>query len=508
MVMPESRACPSTRLRPLNDLPAKPGGQYVLYWMTAARRTQWNYALDRAIEVAVSLGKPLIVLEALRCDYPWASERIHQFIMQGMADNLAAFQGTGIQYYPYVEPAIGAGKGLLRSLAEDACIVITDDSPVTFLPRMVRAGSELVGVRMEGIDSNGILPLGSTPKAYFRAHDFRRFLQRELKPHLAQPPKRDPISETPLRSMRELPGAITRRWPVATSEQLTASSQTLSSLPINHEIQGVSIRGGQSSGSRVLAEFVEKVPGLGNYGTGRNHPDASSTSGLSPFLHFGHISAHEVLHASTKRAHWTPEKIRPVRNGTRIGWWGLREETESFLDQLVTWRELGLNFARNRDDIQKYSSLPDWAQTTLSEHASDVRPHSYTKSEFEAAATHNALWNAAQTELKRTGRMHNYLRMLWGKKILHWSPSPELAAEIMLELNDKYALDGRDPNSYSGIFWVLGRYDRPWGPERDVFGKVRYMSSKNTLRKLRLSSYLAKWSPEGCGTPTPGKSHG
>jgi deoxyribodipyrimidine photo-lyase len=166
---------------------------------------------------------------------------------------------------------------------------------------------------------------------------------------------------------------------------------------------------------------------------------------------------------------------------------------ESFLDELITWRELGYNFCHQRRDYEKYSSLPDWARATLEVHASDKREHMYSLAEFENAATHDELWNAAQRELVREGRIHNYLRMLWGKKILEWTASPEQALEVMIELNNKYALDGRNPNSYSGIFWILGRYDRPWGPERKIFGKIRYMSSANTARKVHVDDYLAKY---------------
>jgi deoxyribodipyrimidine photo-lyase len=149
-----------------------------------------------------------------------------------------------------------------------------------------------------------------------------------------------------------------------------------------------------------------------------------------------------------------------------------------------------------RDDYDQYDSLPDWAQKTLKEHAGDSRPFVYSLEEFATAATHDPLWNAAQVQLARQGRIHNYLRMLWGKKILHWSESPRAALQIMIELNNKYALDGRNPNSYSGIFWVLGRYDRAWGPEREIFGKVRYMTSENTARKVRVKPYIEKFQPE------------
>ncbi|MDH4282798.1 MAG: deoxyribodipyrimidine photolyase, partial [Myxococcales bacterium] len=184
-------------------------------------------------------------------------------------------------------------------------------------------------------------------------------------------------------------------------------------------------------------------------------------------------------------------------NGAREGWWGMSANAESFLDELVTWRELGFNACAHRADYDQYESLPDWARQTLEEHQNDPRPYLYSLEQLESSETHDPIWNAAQTELRETGRLQNYLRMLWGKKILEWSPSPSDALAAMVELNNKYAVDGRDPNSYSGIFWVLGRYDRAWGPERAIFGKIRYMSSENTKRKLRMADYLARFGGQG-----------
>ncbi len=176
---------------------------------------------------------------------------------------------------------------------------------------------------------------------------------------------------------------------------------------------------------------------------------------------------------------------------------GMSEPAEAFLDQFITWRELGYNFSSQREDYDQYDSLPDWAKKTLAKHARDHRPTVYSHDEFAAAATHDPLWNAAQRQLLSEGRLHNYLRMLWGKKILEWSPTPEEALATMIELNNKYAIDGRNPNSYSGIFWILGRFDRPWGPERPIFGTVRYMSSDNTARKFDVRPYLAKYGAPG-----------
>jgi deoxyribodipyrimidine photo-lyase len=207
------------------------------------------------------------------------------------------------------------------------------------------------------------------------------------------------------------------------------------------------------------------------------------------------MSAHQIFSEIAQHQGWSPEHLGLRATGSRTGWWGIGRAAEAFLDQVVTWRELGFNFFSQRKDYDEFDSLPEWARKTLRVHARDQRTYIYTVEEFERAATHDPLWNAAQTQLVREGCIHNYLRMLWGKKIVEWTPSPAKALETMVELNNKYALDGRDPNSYSGIFWCLGRYDRPWGPERPVFGKVRYMSSTNTAKKLDVEEYLRKYGP-------------
>jgi deoxyribodipyrimidine photo-lyase len=485
----ESRV-PVLRVRKLNDHPVKVEGKYVLYWIIAARRTRWNFALDRAVELARELDRPLIVLEPLRVGYRWASDRIHRFVIDGMADNAKAFEGTGVLYHPYVEPEPGAGEGLLRELAADACVVVTDDYPAFFLPRMIGAAAKKIPVRLEAVDSNGILPMRATEQVFARAFDFRRFLQRELKSHLVRLPRRDPL-RTKLRPRQRLPEGIAKRWPRATEAVLEGGESGLADLPIDHQVPPAPYDGGARAGRRVLREFLDER--FKRYGEDRNHPDSDGASGLSPYLHFGHVSAHEVLQSLAEREGWSPENVSGLKSGKRSGWWGMSAAAESFLDQLVTWRELGFNRCVHRDDFDLYESLPEWSHATLEEHASDPRPHVYTLEQFDGAETHDDLWNAAQNQLRMEGRIHNYLRMLWGKKILHWSESPQRALEIMIELNNKYALDGRDPNSYSGIFWVLGRYDRAWGPERPVFGKIRYMSSANTRRKLHVNQYIERW---------------
>ena len=176
-----------------------------------------------------------------------------------------------------------------------------------------------------------------------------------------------------------------------------------------------------------------------------------------------------------------------------------------WLDEFVTWRELGYNMTANRGDYDQYDSLPDWSRATLKMHIRDRREFVYSLDDFAAADTHDELWNAAQRQLLRQGRIHNYMRMLWGKKILEWTSTPREALDVMVELNNRFAIDGRDPNSYSGIFWCLGRYDRPWGPERPIFGTVRYMSSANTRTKLRVKEYLRKFGASVNDRSQPGR---
>ena len=306
-------------------------------------------------------------------------------------------------------------------------------------------------------------------------------------------PKSHPLKGAKLPTIRSLPREIEKRWPSASSQLFEEDPEVLAKLPIDHGVEVVEARGGSKRAELVLEAFLQNRLSL--YPEDRNHPDEEGTSGLSPYLHFGHISVHQVFDAVMEKEEWSSKMISKKTTGSRSGWWGMSEAAEAFLDELVTWRELGFNMCWQQNDFDQYKSLPNWALQTLGKHSKDKRPYLYTLKAFETAKTHDPLWNAAQTQLVREGRIHNYLRMLWGKKILHWSKTPREALQVMIELNNKYALDGRDPNSYSGIFWVLGRYDRAWGPERDVFGKVRYMSSKNTARKVRLKEYLNKYVP-------------
>lgn len=488
---PDKNPVPAVRLRACNSAAVNLSGRYVLYWMIANRRLNYNFALDRALERCRALRKPLVILEGLRCDYQWASDRFHGFVVAGMADNVARAKQPGVVYYPYVEPCSAAGKGLLEALAEQACLVVTDDFPCFFLPRMVAAAAKRLRVPVEAVDSNGLLPMQTAEQAFSTAHAFRRFLQKALPEHLANFPSAEPWKQSRLPRAAELPPEIRQRWPSASEAFLGCEERAFAKLPIDHDVRPNPKRGGHTAARKELLEFLNHR--LAHYAKRHNEPEARVTSELSPYLHFGHISAHEIFAELARREEWKPERLSLRTTGKREGWWNVSPAAESFLDELITWRELGYNFCAHRSDYSDYKSLPAWARKTLQVHRRDERGWTYSLGQLEDARTHDSLWNAAQIQLVREGTIHNYLRMLWGKKILEWTRTPEEAAKFMIHLNDKYAVDGRDPNSYSGIFWTLGRYDRPWGPERPIFGTVRYMSSKNAARKLSLDAYLERY---------------
>ncbi|MGB1586489.1 MAG: deoxyribodipyrimidine photolyase [Thermoplasmatota archaeon] len=450
------------RVRVLND--RKLGEGPVVYWSTSARRSTWNPALDHAIRIANEHDRPLLVFEALRCDAPYTSRRFHAFVQQGMQARAAEFEKAGITYHAFLETEPGAGKPWLADLAKRAGLIVADDHPGFFYPRMLAAAAKLP-VRVEAVDGVGLLPL-SIGKAFPSAYVFRRFVQKELPQRLASP---EPL---------DVPEGYD--WDGPHNPDVD-----LASLPIDGP-DPVATRG--DAGPRVVQDAID---GVERYPE-RNQPDANAQTGLSPYLHFGHVSAVEVVHGILEAADWHPGMLGQAK-GQREGFWGLEPGAEALLDQVITWRELGHMEARHNPAWNRYPGLPEWARTTLEQHDGD-RTAPYDLATLEAAQTDDEIWNAAQRELLESGRIHNYLRMLWGKKILEWAPSARDALRWMLHLNDTYALDGRDPNSVSGIFWCLGRYDRPW-QERDVFGKVRCMTSDSTRRKLRLTGYLKQWSP-------------
>jgi deoxyribodipyrimidine photo-lyase len=485
------QAAPAARIRTLVDAPARTDGAFVLYWMIAQRRSDHSWALDQAIAWAHALARPLVVLEAVGCSHAWAAVRSHAFVLDGMADQRAAFAPTPVHYHPYVERRAGEARGLLPALAGRACVIVTDDHPGELVRGHLDRATKRLRTRCEAIDGCGLVPFRAFDREFATAASFRRAVQRELPIALASLPRADPLRRI---ALPPLPASALRdvqaRWPAA--DDLIDDPSGLASLPIDRDVGRLPQRGGPIAARERMRAFLRD--GLARYGEHRSHPDDDAGSGFSPYLHFGHLGVHAILRAIAAAHEWTPADLALRPTGSREGFWGLPPAVEAFLDELVVWREVGFNFAACRDDVYDWSTLPAWARTTLAAHAGDPRPERYDLARLQAAETADELWNAAQRQLLRTGTIHNYLRMLWGKKVLEWSATPQEALAHLVTLNDRWAIDGRDPNSASGIGWILGRYDRPWGPERPIFGTVRYMTSQSTRRKLRVREYLRRWS--------------
>jgi deoxyribodipyrimidine photo-lyase len=475
------------RLRRLNDARIASSGDYVLYWIQIYRRLERNHALDYALRCAGELGKPLVVYEGLRIDYPWASRRHHRFVLEGMQANAARARERGLSYWPFVETEKGQGRGLLRRLAARASLVVTDDYPCFIVPAQTEALARKCDRPVFAVDSNSVVPLSLlgppvSAAAHLRPRIHRAFAEAWPQRAAARP---------------RVPDVATRRVKAPFDAWKAKDvAAFVDALPLDATVPPVAETPGGTPAARArLREFVRKR--LRGYAEERSEPRAPAeghASGLSPYLHFGHVSVEEVVEAVlATTGKWTPSELRVHNRGRREGFFCDDPDVNAFLDEALTWRDVGFQWHWNRrgDAASLETALPAWALATLGAHARDPRPWLYTPEELENGETHDPLWNAAQRELVATGTIHNYLRMLWGKKVLEWSASPAEAYRTLEHLNNKYALDGRDPNSYSGILWCFGLFDRPWAPERKVFGSVRYMSSDNAARKFDLKPYYA-----------------
>lgn len=473
-----------------NDKNPNKEGDYVLYWMQINRRFQYNYALEYAVAWANKLGKPLLIYEGLAIDYPWASDRFHWFVMQGMKENLDFAQEKELNFFSYLEPKSEAGKGLFYQLAEKACMVVSDEYPVFIIKKYNERVAGKLEIPYITIDSNGIIPLGITEKDPYSAYLFRKIMQKHFLEGFTNPPEKDPIKKLENRDKIELPKEFLQKYPRA-DELMKDIPKTVSKLDLDHSVEMIEMKGTRKAALEKLDHFINSS--LMEYDEKRNHPDEKKTSGLSGWLHFGKISEYEIVKAALDHQpkDWSLESLTP-NGGKNTGFFNGEDNIQGFLDEVITWREVGFHFAHHRDDYAEFDSLPNWALSTMEEHKKDEREWEYSYEEFEQSKTHDELWNAAQTQLRETGIIHNYLRMLWGKKVIEWTPDHRTALDYLIELNNKFAIDGRDPNSYSGIFWCFGRFDRAW-QEREIFGKLRYMTSDSTRKKVRLKQYLDKY---------------
>jgi deoxyribodipyrimidine photo-lyase len=444
MIQPE-------RIRVLNDQPVRQNA-YVLYWMQASQRSEWNHALEYAIEQANASGQPVVVLFGLTDSYPEANERHYAFMLEGLRETQHMLAARGITMVVRRERPDSAAL----SLAGDASLLVTDRG----YTRIQRRWREQVGrdapCRVVQVETDAVVPAEvASEKEEYSAATIRRKINRHLDRFLI------PLDETPVKH-----DSLGLR---SDGEDLSDVAALLRELALDRTVgRQAFYTGGASEAKSRLEQFV--LDKLQDYAGKRNDPSLGIQSNMSPYLHFGQISP--LFVALTVRQSAAP-----------------REAREAYLEELIVRRELSLNFVYHNARYDSFDCLPQWAQSTLEAHRRDRREYVYSLAQLEGADTHDPYWNAAMREMIVTGKMHNYMRMYWGKKILEWSPSPGEAFETAVHLNNRYFLDGRDPNSYAGVAWVFGKHDRPWG-ERPIFGKVRYMNANGLRRKFDMNEYV------------------
>jgi deoxyribodipyrimidine photo-lyase len=415
----------SSRVTTLNDASENTKSRYVLYWMQMFKRASHNYALNFAIQMANERRLPLVVYEGLTYSYPWSSDRFHTFVLEGVAEKQAEFAERGIRYIFYLQRNKRDPRNTVAQLAREAALVVTDDYPCFIIPRHNERISQLT-LPVYAVDANGMVPLSALPKEEYAAYTIRPKINCLL-PDLPR------VINTPHVNVPKPELEVDCPETIVTADNITG---LVSECDIDHLVKPSDrYRGGTKAARRRLDHFVQHI--LPHYDKTQKEPSIDGVSRLSPYLHFGFISIQEIV-AAVEQA--TAPKVAE----------------DAFLEQAIVRRELSFNFTRHNPHYDSLQSLPDWALQTMRDHADDARPELLDAERIEAAETYDELWNAAQRELLTTGHLHNYVRMLWGKRVIEWQRSYEMAFELLVHLNNKYALDGRDPNSYAGILWCFG----------------------------------------------------
>ncbi len=440
------------RWRPLNDRPAGPG--LVLYWMSRDQRVAGNWALLRAQALALERRAPLAVVFTLAPEFLGAPLRAYDFMGKGLAQVEARLSAAGIPFHLLFGPP----EQTLPAFAarHRAGAVVTDFDPLRTKTLWKKSVAGRLTVRLEEVDAHNIVPAWiASPKHEYGAYTLRPKLHRLLSEFLVEFP---PLVRHPF------------PWPEKTPA--IDWDRAFARLKPDPHVGPVSgIAPGEAAGAKTLGLFLKNR--LEHYGKKRNDPTEEGQSDLSPYLHFGQVSAQKVALEVRRRA-WDTES------------------GQAFLEELIVRRELSDNHCLYNPHYDSFEGFPAWAQKSLNAHRRDKRAFLYKRDDFEQAATHDPLWNAAQMEMIKRGKMHGYLRMYWGKKILEWSPSPEEALSTAIYLNDRYELDGRDPNGYSGIVWSIGGvHDRPWF-DRPVYGQIRYMNANGCKSKFNVDGYIER----------------
>lgn len=448
------------RTRSLSNRPSPDGGM-VLYWMRTAVRSDENSALDVAVTLASRMNLPLLVYHGLSQHYQYASDRHHTFILQGAADVQGQFSSLNISYAFHLATPEDDARHLV-DLADRAAVVMTEDMPVDPPRRFLKALHALTKTSILCVDTACVVPMQLTKKAYTRAFEFREATQNLYAERLERP------------------------WPELTNNVKSFDLSTLPFQPIDFAAESINelvarceidhavgpvvdTLGGSQAGYQRWEAF--KQSGLRGYASKRNNALTDGVSRMSPYLHYGMVSP-----------------MRIAREAAAFGGKG----SEKFLDELLIWRELSHHFCFHREDHDQWSAIPQWAQQTLQAHQNDTRPNIYSWEQLARAQTDDDFWNAAQQSLLMQGELHNNVRMTWGKAILGWTSDPETALRMMIDLNHRYALDGRDPASYGGLLWCLGQFDRPFKPERPILGTVRPRPTDQHAKRLDPQKYTAK----------------
>ncbi len=442
------------RIRTLNEKEYVSGS--VIYWMSRDQRLNDNWALIHAQELAKQHNVPFAVAFCLVPEFLWATIRQYGFMLKGLKEVEKNLKKKNIPFILLTgNPETEIPKFIRK---HKTGILVTDFSPLKINQRWKESVAKIINIPFYEVDAHNIVPCWiASPKQEFGAYTIRPKINRLLNEYLDDFPsvkKQKLVWNKPF---------YKNNW-----------DQAVKSLIIDFNVQGVDwIKPGENAAYKTMETFFEKK--LENYYNDRNDPNKDAQSNLSPYLHFGQISAQRIALDIQKY-----EKFL--------------KSTEAFLEELIVRRELSDNFCYYNSNYDSFDGIPNWAKDSLNKHRLDRREYIYTINQFEDAATHDSLWNAAQMEMVRKGKMHGYMRMYWAKKILEWTKSPEEAFHIAIYLNDKYELDGRDPNGYTGIAWSLGGvHDRAWG-ERKVFGKIRYMNATGCSRKFNVKNYIKRTS--------------
>jgi deoxyribodipyrimidine photo-lyase len=442
----------STRIRTLNARDVRKG-DYVLYWMQASQRAECNHALEHAVRRANELRLPIVVFFGLTDGFPEANERHYAFMLEGLAEVNAALERKGIRFVVrHIAPDEGAA-----ALAERAALVVTDRGYLRIQKSWRASAAAKMGCPLVQVETDAVVPVEeASPKQEYAAATFRPKIRRKLEEYLVPLKERRPVKNSLSLEIESL--------------DIADTAGLLAGLEIARDVKKTdAFRGGTSEARKKLQIFFKDR--IDHFRDLRNNPALDYLSHLSPYLHFGQISPLFVA-------------LKVTETGS--------PGAEAFLEELIVRRELSLNFVHYTPRYDEFEeAVPAWARKTLEAHSGDHRPVLYPCADLEHGRTHDPYWNAAQLEMVRTGKMHGYMRMYWGKKILEWSASPEDAFRTALFLNNKCELDGRDPNGFTGVAWCFGRHDRPW-QTRPIFGSVRYMNDRGLCRKFDADLYVKK----------------